>query len=63
MMIRFSVAMLLPFCLAACGSASDDDASGISASQASALNDAAAKLDDRMDEAGLNAATFNASSR
>ena len=59
-MIRsLAISLLLP--LAACGSASGDGVGGVSASEASALNDAAAMLDARTgaartDENALNPA-------
>lgn len=51
--------------LGACGSGSQDGVGGVSASEASALNDAAAKLDARTDAAqsvdpGLNPAAVTA---
>lgn len=45
-MIRAS-AMLLLLALSACGSAPDDGVGGVSASEADALNDAAARIDAR----------------
>ncbi len=54
------VAPLACVLLAACGSGSDDGVGGVSASEASALNDAAAMLDDARSgapsQAGLNPA-------
>lgn len=63
-MIRL-VAMLLPLCLMACGSDPTDGAGGVSASEASALNQAAAQLDAQKGaaeagEAGLNPAAVRA---
>lgn len=47
-MMRLShlmIAMFAPMALAACGSASEDGVGGVSASEATALNEAAARLD------------------
>ena len=66
-MVRIAPFMMMAplAALAACGSASDDGVGGVSASEASALNDAAAKLDARSDAvdtpgAGLNPAAATA---
>lgn len=61
--MRLPTALLLSIGLAGCGSASSDSAGGVSASEASALNDAAAELDAqagaaRPDDAGLNPAAM-----
>lgn len=48
---RRSAAIAALMSLAACGSAPDDGVGGVSASEASALNDAAAMLDARSGEA------------
>lgn len=61
MMVRPALFALLLLPLAACGSESGDGVGGVSASEASALNDAAAALDARAGaaqrgDAGLNPA-------
>ncbi|HJT40980.1 MAG TPA: hypothetical protein VJ762_11670 [Sphingobium sp.] len=61
-MIRFQPGLLALLCLAGCGSEpAADDVGGVSASEARALNEAAATLDAqagsaRADDAGLNPA-------
>lgn len=59
--IGIIAASIATFCLAACGSGSESGVGGVSASEASALNDAAAMLDARAGDAqagdvGLNPA-------
>lgn len=65
MMIRATVFALSLLSLAACGSGSPDGVGGVSASEASALNEAAATLDARAGaaqagDAGLNPAAATA---
>ncbi|EQA97086.1 hypothetical protein V475_12320 [Sphingobium baderi LL03] len=64
-MIRYLASMAALVCLTACGSGPADGVGGVSASEASALNDAAAMLDARAGqirdkEAGLNPAAMTA---
>ncbi|SCW67623.1 hypothetical protein SAMN02927924_02043 [Sphingobium faniae] len=64
-MIRILASIATLTCLTACGSASGDGVGGVSASEASALNDAAAMLDARAgqarnEDAGLNPAAMTA---
>lgn len=64
-LIRHVVALAAVSVLSACGPTSDDGVGGVSASEASALNDAAAMLDaragaGRAEEAVLNPAAITA---
>ncbi|MGC4251224.1 MAG: hypothetical protein QM605_07040 [Sphingobium sp.] len=64
-MIRILAGVAALACLTACGSASGDGVGGVSASEASALNDAAAMLDARAgqvrkEDAGVNPAAMTA---
>ena len=64
-MIRTLMGMTMLACLTACGSDSGDGVGGVSASEASALNDAAAMLDMRAgqarnEDAGVNPAAMKA---
>lgn len=55
----FGLAIFGPACLSACGSESGDGVGGVSASEAAALNDAAAMLDARSVEARNDSASIN----
>lgn len=57
MLRRLALSLLLPLC--ACGSDPADGVGGVSASEASALNDAAAMLDARTGAARNEAAGLN----
>ncbi|BBF69117.1 MULTISPECIES: hypothetical protein [Sphingomonas] len=64
-MIRILFSLALAFALAACGSGSEDGVGGVSAGEAKALNEAAARLDARTGAAqsadpGLNPAAVAA---